>query len=72
MKEINYDFTYDESIVSYVQAKAKKENGMGARPILRVIQNDIEDKVTELMLERDYEPNYSFSACSVEDKVHIQ
>lgn len=72
MRDINYNLVYDDSVISYVQEKAKETNGMGARPILRVIQNDIEDKVTDLMLENDYTPNYSFSASSLGASINIK
>ena len=45
---------------------------MGARPIIRLIQDNIEDKITELMLENDYEPNYTFSASCINDEIVIK
>ena len=35
---------------------------MGARPIARLIQNHIEDNVTDLLLRNEYETNYTFKA----------
>jgi len=72
LNNINYNITYNNEVVEYIYKKAIKEKELGARPIIRLIQTNIEDKVTELMLERDYEPNYSFQASCVNNKITIQ
>jgi ATP-dependent Clp protease ATP-binding subunit ClpA len=61
MEALSYHLTYDESVVDYVFNLAKEEKEFGARPILRIIQNKIEDFITDLILINDYEKNHVFN-----------
>lgn len=58
--KIGYNITYDDNTVDYLLEIAKEEKEYGARPIARAIQDEIEDKITDLLLEHDYENNYIF------------
>lgn len=55
MLEIGYTLTYDEPTVEYILNIVKEQKEYGARPIVRAIQDEIEDKVTDLLLENEYE-----------------
>ena len=55
MLEIGYTLTYDEPTVEYILNIVKEQKEYGARPIVRAIQDEIEDKVTDLLLENDYD-----------------
>jgi ATP-dependent Clp protease ATP-binding subunit ClpC len=72
LKEINYNIKYDDKVVSYIHEQAIKQKEFGARPILRLIQNNIEDTITDLILEHEYEPEYTFSATCESDKIKIK
>ena len=72
LKEINYNIKYDDKVVSYIHEQAIKQKEFGARPILRLIQNNIEDTITDLILEHEYEPEYTFSATCESDKIRIK
>ena len=54
MLEIGYTMTYDEGTVDHILNIVKEEKEYGARPIVRAIQDEIEDKITDLLLENDY------------------
>ena len=54
MLEIGYTLTYDEGTVDYILDIVKEQKEYGARPIVRAIQDEIEDKITDLLLENDY------------------
>ena len=54
MLEIGYTLTYDDATVDYILDIVKEQKEYGARPIVRAIQDEIEDKVTDLLLENDY------------------
>jgi ATP-dependent Clp protease ATP-binding subunit ClpC len=71
LNNIEYNIVYDNEVVSYVYEKARKEKEFGARPIIRIVQNDIEDKVTELMLTNDYPEHYEFSATCVNNEIRV-
>lgn len=62
LNNIEYNIVYNDDVVDYIHVEAIKKKEFGARPIIRLIQNNIEDKITELMLEHEYTPNYTFSA----------
>ena len=72
LNNIEYNIEYTDDVVNYIHAEAIKEKELGARPIIRLIQNNIEDQITELMLENDYEPKYVFHASCERNKIVIQ
>ena len=72
LNNIEYKIEYTDDVVEYIHAKAIKNKEMGARPIIRLIQTDIEDKITELMLENEYHPNYVFHASCSNNEIIIQ
>lgn len=63
---IGFDLEYDDSIIDYILNNIKEEGEYGARPIMRAIQDNIEDKLTDTLLEGDYQQGYKFkiSCCS--------
>ena len=50
-KDIGYNIKYDESSVEHIFENIKGESEYGARPIIRVIQNEIEDPLTDAILD---------------------
>ena len=66
INNIGYNFEYDENVLDFILERIKDESEFGARPIMRAIQDNIEDKITDALLERDYEIGYIFkiSCCS--------
>lgn len=71
LNEIDFNFEYDDEVIDYLHKLAIKEKEYGARPILRLIQNHIEDEVTDLMLQNEYENNYTFKAKIEDGKLQI-
>ena len=70
---IGHEMEYDDSVVDYLLEIVKGDKEFGARPILRAIQTEIEDKITDAILENDYEDGHRFkiSCCSDESKVVV-
>lgn len=62
INELGYGFQYEDSLVDYIHSKAIKEKEFGARPIIRLVQNIVEDLITDLMLEKNYEKGHIFNA----------
>ena len=60
VKEIGYDAVYDDETVAHILSLAKEEKEYGARPIVRAIRTEVEDKITDKLLENDYEKGYMF------------
>lgn len=71
LNDIDYSMDYTDDVVDYLHAAAVKEKEFGARPILRLIQNSIEDKITDLMLEHEYKPHYVFHAKCTDNSIDI-
>ena len=72
LNSIEYNIVYTDDVVDYIHVEAIKKKEFGARPIIRLIQDNIEDKITELMLEHDYESNYTFSASCESGEIIIK
>ena len=72
LKNIKFDFKYDDSVVKFIHEEALKQKDYGARPIIRLVQHNIEDKITDLILENDYEPEYAFSATCNNNSIEIK
>jgi len=72
LKEIKYDLKYDDAVVSYIHSEAVKQKEFGARPIIRLVQNTLEDKITDMILENEYEPEYAFTATCSNNHIEIK
>lgn len=69
---LNYDIKWDENVTKFLHSKALKQKEYGARPIIRLIQDNIEDNITDLMLQNDYKNNYTFKISYKDEKVTIE
>ena len=72
LNNIEYNIEYTDDVVNYIHAEAIKKKELGARPIIRLIQTNIEDKITELMLTNDYKPKYVFHASCESNEIVIK
>lgn len=57
---INFSLSFNEEVINYLHNLSLNEKEYGARPIIRIVQDNIEDKITELLLLNEYENNYEF------------
>ena len=66
INNIGYKIEYDENVLDFILEKIKDESEFGARPIMRAIQDNIEDKITDTLLENTYNEGHVFkiSCCS--------
>ena len=67
LNEIGYSVEYDDSVVDYIFNIVKDEKEYGARPIMRAIQDTIEDKITDALLAMDYENGHTFNISCTSD-----
>ena len=72
LNDVGFNLTYDESVVNFIFSLAQKEKEYGARPIIRLIQNHIEDTITDLMLRNEYENNYVFNVTVENEKLKFE
>ena len=61
VRTIGHDMEYDDAAVEYIFGRIADEREFGARPITRVIQEDVINPITDLLLETDY-PFHTFRA----------
>lgn len=61
VKQAGYNITYTPSVVDFIYQKAVKQKEYGARPIIRFVQNELEDKLTDVILLGDYENGHTFN-----------
>lgn len=61
MEDIGYGLTYTKDVVNAITKKTLKNKEYGARPLRRIIQDEIEDAVTELLISGDYDDGYAFN-----------
>lgn len=72
LKEIHYNLNCDSSVIEFIHTKAIEQKDYGARPIIRLVQDNIEDKITDLLLEKDYKENYVFNATCENNEIIIK
>jgi len=72
LNTLEYNIVYNDDVVTCIHAKALEKKEFGARPIIRLIQTNIEDKITDLMLTNDYPTGYTFSASCVDNVISIK
>ena len=52
-KDIGFDISYNESAIEHILKEIGEESDYGARPIIRAVQNEIEDPLTDIILENE-------------------
>ena len=57
VKENGVNLTYNSDVVDYVFKKAIREKEYGARPVMSIIQDNIADKIVDMVLESDNNQN---------------
>ena len=72
LNEINFNIEFDDNTFNFLHSKAIKSKEFGARPILRLIQDNIEDVITELLLQNDYDINYTFKTSCDNQSITIK
>ena len=60
LNDIHFDLEWNDDVINLLLPKAIKEKNYGARPIIRLIQDEIEDLITEHILKSEYPSNYCF------------
>lgn len=55
LTEIGHTLTYDDDVVNYLYDKIKGEKEYGARPVIRIIRKEVEDKITDILINGENE-----------------
>lgn len=70
--DIKYTLKYSDDVINYILNYIKKDIEYGARPILRAIQELIENKITDLLLENDYKEWYEFNVNIIDNEIILK
>lgn len=62
-KDIGYTITYNDTAIEHILKNIEGESDYGARPIIRAVQNEIEDPLTDAILDGE---------CNKEIKIEFQ
>ena len=65
----NYELLFNEDVVEYLFNIIVKEKEYGARPILRAIQDEIENRVIDIIIENDNKTCFHFNI--VDEKISV-
>lgn len=57
IEDMGYHIEFDEETIDFIFNIAKEEGKLGARPILRIIQSEVEDKITDYIIDNDINTN---------------
>jgi ATP-dependent Clp protease ATP-binding subunit ClpC len=71
LKELKMSFVFDDTLVNYI-SKVGFDAVYGARPIKRAIQDEVEDLISELVLNGDVVEDHEYSITVEEDKVIVK
>ncbi len=70
--DIKYTLKYSDDVINYILNYIKKDIEYGARPILRAIQELIENKITDLLLDNDYKEWYEFNVNIIDNEIILK
>lgn len=62
--KLNYDISFENEskVIDFLYEKIKDEKDYGARPVIRIVQNEIEDKLTDIILANETTNKFKVSA----------
>lgn len=69
---IGYNIEFNSNIIDFIYEKIKEEHEYGARPIIRVIQDEIENKIADELLNNTYHQGYTFNITLSESTNQIE
>lgn len=71
VKNVGYSISYDDNVIDFLLNKIKDEKEYGARPIIRTIRDNIENKITDLIID-NFNQNVIFSIIVDENEIKIE
>ena len=72
VKENGVNLIFGSDVIDYVFKKAIQEKEYGARPIMRIIQDNISDRVVDLVLESENKQNSFDISINKDDEVIVE
>ena len=72
VKENGVNLKFGSDVIDYIFKKAIREKEYGARPIMRIIQDNISDRVVDLVLESENKQNSFDISINKDDEVIVE
>ena len=72
VKENGVNLKFGSDVIDYIFKKAIREKEYGARPIMRIIQDNISDKVVDLVLDSENKQNSFDISINKDDEVIVE
>ena len=72
VKENGVNLTFGSDVIDYVFKKAIQEKEYGARPIMRIIQDNISDRVVDIVPESENKQNSFYISINKDDEVIVE
>ena len=66
--KIGYDITFNDETVEWLFNSIENEKEYGARPIHRTIRDNIENKITDMLIDKDYPKGKTFNIVGDKEK----
>jgi ATP-dependent Clp protease ATP-binding subunit ClpA len=60
LNKLDFKIEYDLPVIDYILNIIKDEKDYGARPIIRAIQDEIENKITDMIIDNEYSSGQTF------------
>jgi ATP-dependent Clp protease ATP-binding subunit ClpC len=71
-KNEKYSIQWDDEVIEFIFSKISEDDKkLGARPVLRLIETYVEEKLTELLIENSYPDNHIFSISVLNKEINI-
>lgn len=71
LSAMGHSIVCSDELIGYLHSLAISQKEYGARPIIRILQDNIEDVITDMLLRNDYDNGHTFNANYVDGKVAI-
>lgn len=72
LNDIGYDLWFDTNVINSIFKGLDADQNPGARKVIRAIQDKIEDKISDLYIENDYENGHTFKIDVENDEINIK
>lgn len=71
LSDIGYSCTYGNDVIDFILDTIKDESDYGARPIIRSIQDNIENVITDKLIENEYKNGHCFNLCVLNNNIEV-
>lgn len=71
LNEIGHDIKISDNVIDFIYKEIENDKEYGARPIKRIIKNNIEDKIADILINNEYN-KHTFKISITENKIVVE